>query len=98
MIFATIFLPGFLVGMFACWHKGILRTFLAHPSIFLLPVFSHFTFVSNSKPCCQGVERGTIFISFSPKYTAINAVVSVAGIPAYFFLMELIAGDDCHID
>jgi|ERR1712192_110342 len=41
---------------------------------------------------------GDIFISFSPKYTAINAAVSVAGIPAYFFLMELVAGDDCNID
>ena len=31
----TFFLPGFIIGLFACWHRGILKTFLAHPSIFL---------------------------------------------------------------
>jgi len=40
---STFFLPGFLVGLFSCWHLGILKTFLAQPSVFLLPVFTHFT-------------------------------------------------------
>ena len=80
---ATIFLPGLLIGLIACCHRGICRTFLAHPSVFLLPVFSHFTFVSNSKVCCgAGADRS---ISFSPVFTAINVVVSVAGILTHTF-------------
>ena len=53
---STCFLPGFLVGLFACWHSRILKTLLAQPSVFLLPVFSYFTFVSNSKLSCKGGE------------------------------------------
>ena len=50
-IFTTTFLPGLLLGLASCWHRGIFKTFLAHPSILLLPVFTHFTFASNSKWC-----------------------------------------------
>ena len=38
MTISTIFLPGFPVGLFSCWHRGILKTFLVHPPVFLLPV------------------------------------------------------------
>ena len=92
--FSTLFLPGFFVGLFACWHRNILCTFLAHPSVFLLPVYSYFTFASDSKLCCRGGERATSgqlssnsraeSISFSPKYTAVNVGVSLAGIIAFF--------------
>ena len=88
IVVSTFFLPGFLIGLFACWHRGILKTLLAHPSVFLLPVFSHFTFASNSKPCCQGGDGGKSFIAFSPKYTAINVGVSVAGILTYCFSLK----------
>ena len=92
---STIFLPGFLIGLFACWHRGILKTFLAHPSVFLLPVFSIFTFVSKTTKVCSGAEEKTgekglkeatdeQFITFSPKYTAINGGISVAGLLACF--------------
>ena len=80
IVVSTFFLPGFLISLFACRHKEILKTFLAHPSVFLLPVFSHFTFASNSKLCCRGEVGEKSFISFSPKCTAINIVVSAAGI------------------
>ena len=46
---STMFLPGFLLGLASCWHLGILKTFLAHPSILLLPAFTHFTFTSSTK-------------------------------------------------
>ena len=36
-IIATIFLPGFLIGVFSCWHKGMLKTIVAHPSVVLMP-------------------------------------------------------------
>ena len=48
---ATMILPGLLLGLASCWHRGILKTFLAHPSIILMPVFTHFTFASSSKWC-----------------------------------------------
>merc|ERR550517_1071475 len=93
---STIFLPSFLIGLFACWHKGILKTFLTHPSVFLLPVFSFFTFASNSKVSCRGGtdvdekgdngEKEETIITFSLKYTAINTGVSVLGFPAYAIL------------
>ena len=54
----TFFLPGFIIGLFACWHRGILKTFLAHPSIFLLPIFTRFTFVPNTNYCCRGGGGG----------------------------------------
>ena len=99
---STFFLPGFLTGLFACWHKGILKTFLVHPSVFLLPVFSSFTFASNSKVCCGGggkteetengpeAEKDETFITFSPKYTVINACVSAVGVLAFDFGWPLI--------
>ena len=46
-----MFLPGFLLGLASCWHRGILKTFLAHPSILLLPAFTHYTFASSTKWC-----------------------------------------------
>ena len=98
----TLFLPGILTGLFASWHKGILKTFLAHPSVFLLPMFTYFTFASSSKICCgregqtRDYEMGTeitkkeTIIIFSPIYTAINASVSFVGLLVYAFTLALI--------
>ena len=90
---ATFFLPGLLIGILASPHRGFLKTFLSHPSVFLLPTFSHFTFSSN-KPCCRGGDAamGEKFISFSPKATAINVGVSIAGSTA-FILGNLLKND-----
>ena len=89
LVVSTIFLPGFLVGLFSCWHRGILKTFLAHPSVLLLPVFTNFTFVSNSKVCCggRGEKEEESYLVFSPKFTAINVAVSLAGSLIYFVTM-----------
>ena len=96
---STCFLPGLLLSLFSCWHRGILKTFLAQPSVFLLPVFSHFTFVSrsneeNGKTEVEDRKQETevedrkqeSFISYSPKYTAVNAGGSIAGILLNFFI------------
>ena len=50
-------LPGLLLGLASCWHRGILKTFLAHPSILLMPVFTHFTFESSTKWCKGGSKE-----------------------------------------
>ena len=99
MTLSTLFLPGFLIGLFASWHKGILKTFVAHPSVFLLPMFTHFTFAPNPKVCCGkkpedsekglGVSKEDTFITFSPKYTAINVGVSAAGALTYALTIHL---------
>jgi len=82
---SAIFLPGFLVGLFSCCHCGLLKTFLVHPSVLLLPVFTNFTFVSNSKVCCggRGGKKEESYLVFSPKSTAINVGVSLAGTLIY---------------
>ena len=87
---STFFLPGVLVSLFACLHCGILKTFLVHPSVFLLPVFTHFTFRSKRNFCCEGENVGESFISFSPMTTAVNAGVCIAGALAYLFTLPLV--------
>ena len=96
------FLPGLLIGLFASCHRTLLRTFLTHPSVYLLPVFTHFTFSANSnRVCCRkgkheenyfqedqvGEKR---FIAFSPTATAVNIGVSVAGILAFVFITPML--------
>ena len=36
-IMATMFLPGFFLGVFSCWHTDMLKTIVAHPSVVLMP-------------------------------------------------------------
>ena len=52
-----MFLPGLLLGLASCWHRGILKTFLAHPSIILMPTFTHFTFASSTKWCKDSAKE-----------------------------------------
>ena len=85
VLLITLFLPGFLVGLFACRHKAIMKTFLAQPSVFLLPVFTHFTFSAKSNEHEEIESRKKeCFISFSPVYTAVNAG---AGVLAFLSLV-----------
>ena len=88
IIIATMFLPGFLLGVASCWHRGILKTILAHPSIILMPTFTHFTFASSTKWCKrsskeevgeqeEGGETEKPFITFSAKFTFLNVGASV---------------------
>ena len=51
-----MFIPGLLLGFASCWHCGILKTFFDHPSILLMPVFTHFTFAS-SIWWCKGSSK-----------------------------------------
>jgi hypothetical protein len=71
IILATMFLPGFLLGLASCWHRGILKTFIAHPSIILMPTFTYFTFASSTKWCRRSSEEEP-FITFSAKLTCLN--------------------------
>ena len=99
---SLFFIPGFLVGLLACWHRGILKTFCAQPSVFLLPMFSYFTCASSNSEPCRAVGKGktdnvkgvsaaaevdNTYIAFSPKYTAVNAAVSIVGFLIYAFIL-----------
>ena len=95
---SVFFLPGFLVSLFSCWHQGILKTFLAQPSILFLPVFTHFTFVSNCPVMEDNEERAEVesFVTFSPKYTAVTTIGSVAGVLLCIVTLFLETSDwDC---
>ena len=87
-----IILPGLLVGLFALWHPGLLKTSFAHPSIILMPAFTHFTFVYRK------LGSGEKVVSFSPKYTLVNAATSCVGFLLHFATTFFLIGprDDTH--
>lgn len=91
IVVCTVFLPGLFLSLFSCWHPTILKTFLVQPSIFLLPVFSHFTFMSTSGETNGKGDPEKIFIIFSSKYTAINAGMSLFGFLTNILLLYLIS-------
>jgi len=93
-IIATIFLPGLFLGVISCWHKNMFKTIVAHPSVVLMPTFTHFAFESSTKWCRKGEEEGgeeekttrqprQPFIRFSPKFTIVNIILSIAGNVVY---------------
>ena len=70
-------LPGLVIGLISIRHRAMLKTFLNHPSLLLLPVFTFFTFESNI--CCGcGTHQKEVEITFSPGATILNMVVSIA--------------------
>ena len=97
-IMATMFLPGFFLGVFSCWHTDMLKTIVAHPSVVLMPTFTHFTFTSSTMWCRGRTEEDTeergkneittdmseeAFITFSPKLTLVNVILSIASSVVY---------------
>ena len=111
-IFVLMFLPGLFLGLISSWHRGILKTIIKHPSIVLLPAFTHFTFASSSKLCqCSSKEEGKEedeeekegekaeepFIIFSAKFTLLNLLLSTAGHVVYGLSMTHISGCNFYI-
>ena len=69
--------PGLVTGLVFIRHRAILKTFLNQPSLLLLPVFTFFSFSSNTKSCCKrepGSQNDTE-ITFSVKATIVNIIV-----------------------
>jgi len=102
----TTLCPGFFTALFACYHHRMIKTFLAHPSIYLLPAFTHFTFATTKLSARKDEESSNVggggeaetFIAFSPKYTAVNIALSFAGQVAYFVVLYPIEQRwDCHL-
>ena len=71
-------LPGLLTGTYFLWHDDLLKTFLSHPSLLLLPTFTCFTFESNIKKCCKKKSLPTkeVEIRFSMRATCYNILFS----------------------
>ena len=95
-IAATMFLPGFVLGIASCWHKNMLKTIVAHPSVVLMPAFTHFSFEcsrgrneegegesENEEKSTGGSTPAEPFITFSPKFTIINIILSIFGNVVY---------------
>ena len=75
---ATVLMPGLVTALVSTWHCKMLKTFLHHPSFFILPVFTYFTFSSSNKVC-----GGETHIRFSTKASLCNILFSVVGFFVY---------------
>ena len=75
IVFATQFLPGLLLGIISCWHKDLVKTIVAHPSVVLMPAFTGYAFKKEKEK-----ETEEPFIVFSPKITLLNILLSILGL------------------
>ena len=78
--FLVFTLPGLFAGLIFIRHSAMFKTFLNHPSLLLLPVFTFFSFASNTSCSCSKKEESQkeVEISFSVKATIFNALMSLA--------------------
>ena len=83
----TVLLPGLITALVSTWHSKMLKTFLNHPSFFILPIFTCFTFSSSKKTCCtrdggaEGHIRFSVNASFCNLFTSF--LVSVVLVTIY---------------
>ena len=79
----AFFLPGLIVGLISSWHSNMFKTFLRHPSIFVLPVFTPFTFTSSKKTCCVKDNEDEGHLRFSVKASLCNLFASFSAFVVY---------------
>jgi len=88
-----MFLPGLLVALLSlCHYKTSYKDILAHPSLLLLPVFSHFTFSFRPLCCSSKKEQGRV--QWSRRCTLANIVLSIMGICLFGYVYNLLTGPD----
>jgi hypothetical protein len=62
--FSTMFLPGLIIAIMSLFHNKdwnkIIKSIISHPSLLLLPVFTHYTFSANRKSFCSRREEGHV--------------------------------------
>lgn len=84
LLLAYTLLPHLMLATTSTFHcPGWWRSISSHPSLLLLPVFTHFTLTSSS---CRGQGQ----VVFSPKMTLINILVSVGGYAALALHLTLL--------
>ena len=89
LIFCTQFLPGLLLALRSldsldspdslCHNRNSVKSILRHPSLLLLPVFSHFTFSGNSF-CRANRNKEEIRVMFNRRATLVNIGLSIMGL------------------
>ena len=87
----SVFLPGLVLALLClCHYRGSVRNILGHPSLLLLPIFSHFTFSVNS--FCWGKRfKPHVRVMFSRRATMANIGLSALGLLGY---IETVASDE----
>ena len=91
LTFLASTLPGMINACFFCWHRGILKTFLDHPSFLLLPTFTCFTFKANGKFCPPDDVDGDgdeVELRFSSKATLFNILFTLGGMSTISLIMS----------
>ena len=71
----TVLMPGLVTALFSTWHCKMLKTFLHHPSLFILPIFTYLTFSSSNRTC-----GGKSQIRFSVKASLFNILFSIGAL------------------
>ena len=96
LAFSSVTLPGLITGMIFIRHRSLLKTFLTHPSLVLLPVFTFFSFESNAKWCSSNRNsESEVEIAFSVNATCFNILFSLAT-PIVFTLTGTTYDSDFH--
>ena len=95
-------LPGLIIGLISTWHSRMLKTFFNHPSFFILPIFTCFTFSSSKKTSCCTRDGGPEgHIRFSVNASLCNLFASVLTSVVFVVTSVLVtlipAGDDFGI-
>jgi len=79
LFIAILFLPGFLLSLLSlCHYKTSFKDIFSHPSLVLLPVFTHFTF-SFRPMYCSSRQKDVGRVQWSKICTLINIVLSLVG-------------------
>ena len=86
--FAVVLLPGLVTALVSTWHSKMLKTFLIHPSFFILPIFTYLTFSSSRKG-----GMGVCHLRFSVKASLCNTFLSFLAF-ATFILITLAVQDN----
>ena len=84
LAFCAVSLPGLIIGIIFIRHRSLLKTFLNHPSLLILPAFTFFSFESNAK-CCSGNRdsQSEVEITFSVRATCVNILFWFATLIVY---------------
>ena len=84
----SAFLPGLLTALLSlCHSRESIQNILRHPSLLLLPVFSHFTFSVNS--FCWGKRaKMEVKVMFSRRATLVNVGLSFLGLLGYMLIIH----------
>jgi hypothetical protein len=83
---STMFLPGLLLVIVGfCHYKLCIRDMIAHPSLLLLPIVTHYTL--------SATRKGDTMVKFSRRWTFINLGLSLLGHIVYSSLIYMMVKD-----